>query len=111
MSLDRLSVEGIRNMLETALNQHLERQTSQLRVQDRDVATSRQDFTKEQALSPIPIPKKPTLIDASSSPYIPTIISRGESIRSIQRQRSSSLPSFSSEFTPISERLKSAHSE
>ncbi|VDL63138.1 unnamed protein product [Hymenolepis diminuta] len=108
---DRLSVEDIRNMLENALHQHLERQTSQLRVQDRDVATSRQDFTKEEALSPIPIPKKPTLIDASSSPYIPTIISCRESMRSIQRQRSSSLPSFSSEFTPISERPKSAHSD
>nr|CDS27020.1 hypothetical protein HmN_000712700 [Hymenolepis microstoma] len=108
---DRLSAEDIKTMLETALNQHLERQTSQPRVQDRDVGTSRQDFTEEKAVSPIPTPKRPTLIDATSSPYIPQNNSHGKSVHSSQRRRSSSLPSVSSEFTPISEEPRSAHSE
>ncbi|VDO03142.1 unnamed protein product [Rodentolepis nana] len=64
---DRLTAEDVKTMLEAALNQHSERKSSQLQVQDRDVGTSCQAFTEEKALSPIPTPKKTTLVDATST--------------------------------------------
>lgn len=101
-------------MLERALSEHIERQTSQqVQFRDTDVETSSRDFTREKALSPISVPKGPTLMDAASSPCTPLITSRVESGKSsvYRRRRSLSEPSVSSHFTPVSEQPKSAHSE
>lgn len=98
-------------MLEAALNQHLDRRASQFLVQDRNMGTCRQDFTKDEALSPILSPKKPPFVDAESSPMVIQNISRAQSVQSIRGRRSSSLPTVTSEFAPISERPQSTRLE
>ncbi|KAM7542590.1 hypothetical protein Aperf_G00000000743 [Anoplocephala perfoliata] len=108
---DNLSAEDIKNMLETALNQHLDRRKSQFLVQDRGTGTCRQDFTQEEASSPILSPKKHLFADAKTSPKTAQNVSRAQSVQSIPRRRSSSLPTVTPELTPTSEGPQSTRLE
>lgn len=113
----KLTPDDLKEMLDAALKNHLERQMPPTelppirpQLQDVNVGICRQDFMKEEALSPIHAPGKFALIDRASSPKSITqptkMVSRGNSVNSVRKPRSSSLPSITSEVVVTSEKLQ-----
>ncbi|VDK20847.1 unnamed protein product [Taenia asiatica] len=112
-----LTPSDLREILDAALKDHLARQMpltepSQIHSQLRDVNVGicSQDFMEEEALSPIHSPAKITLIDRASSPKpiaeSSEMVSCGNSVQSVGKPRSSSLPSIMSEVIVTLEKLR-----
>ncbi|CDI96897.2 conserved hypothetical protein [Echinococcus multilocularis] len=113
----KLTPDDLKEMLDAALKNHLERQMPPTelppvrpQLRDVNVGICRQDFMKEEALSPIHAPGKFALTDRASSPKSitepPKMVSHGNSVNSVRKPRSSSLPSITSEVVVTSEKLQ-----
>ncbi|KAL5105424.1 hypothetical protein TcWFU_003694 [Taenia crassiceps] len=112
-----LTSSDLREILDAALKDYLARRMPltecyqvHSQVRDVNVGICSQDFMKEEALSPIHSPANLTLIDRASSlkPIAESqeMVSRGNSVQFVEKPRSSSLPSISSEVIVTSEKLR-----
>ncbi|VDM35112.1 unnamed protein product [Hydatigera taeniaeformis] len=114
----KLTPSDLREIVDAALKDHLTHQLPptesvlvQSQLRDVNVGISSQEFMKEEALSPIHSAEKIFLIDRASSPKPttapPEIVSRGNSVQSIEKPRTSCSPSITSEVIGVSQKLGS----